>query len=115
MLSKTAGVLKCDMDHRRESSRISKSVKADRALLIYIAWQLGVAPNQHIGGKFELTYSAVGKRVSVLKKLFNEDKRLEIKYRYIKSQTRFDTVFSNLNKTDLLGLMKLTEYLFGSR
>lgn len=59
VLSKTAGVLKCDMDHRRESIRFSKSVKADRDLLIYIAWQLGVAPNQHIGGKFDLTYSAV--------------------------------------------------------
>ncbi len=39
VLSKAAGILKCDMDLYRESSRISKSVKADRDLLIYIAWQ----------------------------------------------------------------------------
>jgi hypothetical protein len=40
-------------------NRISKSVKADWDLLIYIVWQLGVATNQQIGEKFGLTYSAV--------------------------------------------------------
>jgi hypothetical protein len=49
------------MDLYRESTRISKSVKTDRDLLIYIAWQLGVATNQDIGEKFGLTYSAVCK------------------------------------------------------
>jgi len=62
-----ASILKCDMDLYRESTRISKSVKADRDLLIYIAWQLGVATNQEIGQKFGLTYSAVSQRVRVIK------------------------------------------------
>jgi hypothetical protein len=57
VLSKAAGILKCDMDLYRESSRISKSVKADRDLLVYIAWKLGVATNHQIGEKFGLTYS----------------------------------------------------------
>jgi hypothetical protein len=39
----------------RESTRISKSVKADRDLLIYIAWQIAVANNREIGKKFGLT------------------------------------------------------------
>ncbi len=39
LLSKAAGILKCDMDLCRESIRISKSVKADRDLLIFIVWQ----------------------------------------------------------------------------
>ena len=85
VLSKTAVILKCDMDLRRESIRILKSVKAGRDLLIYIARQLGVETNQHTIEKFDLTYSAVSGRVSVLEKLLNEDKRLERKYWYLKS------------------------------
>jgi hypothetical protein len=85
VLSKAVGILKCDMDLCRESSRISKSVKADRDLLIYIAWQSGVATNQQIGEKFGLTYSAVSQRVSVIKDMLNKDKALERKYRHIKS------------------------------
>ncbi len=69
----------------RESSRISKSVKTDRDLLIYIAWQLGVATNHEIGEKFGLTYSAVSQRVRVIKEMLNKDKELERKYRHIKS------------------------------
>jgi chromosomal replication initiation ATPase DnaA len=85
VLSKAAGILKCDMELCRESTRISKSVKADRDLLIYIAWQLGVATNQEIGEKFGLTYSAVSQRVSVIKEMLNKDKGLARKYRHIKS------------------------------
>ena len=48
LLSKAAGISRCDLDLCRESTRISKSVKADRDLLIYIAWQLGVATNQQL-------------------------------------------------------------------
>jgi hypothetical protein len=54
-------------------------------LLIYIAWQLGVATNQHIGEKFGLTNSAVSQRVRILKEMLNKDKELERKYRQIKS------------------------------
>jgi REP element-mobilizing transposase RayT len=85
VLSKAAGILKCDMDLYRESTRISKSVKTDRDLLIYIAWQLGVATNQEIGEKFGLTYSAVSQRVRVIKEMLNKDKEFERKYRRIKS------------------------------
>ena len=85
VISKAAGILKCDMDLCRESARISKSVKADRDLLIYIAWQSGVATNQEIGEKFGMTYSAVSQRVGVIKKILNKDKELERKYQHIKS------------------------------
>lgn len=85
VLSKAAGILKCDMDFYRESTRITKSAKTDRDLLIYIAWQLGVATNQEIGEKFGLTYSAVSQRVSVIKKILNKDRELERKHQHIKS------------------------------
>ncbi len=85
VLSKAAGILKCDLDLCRESARISESAKTDRDLLIYIAWQLGVATNQEIGEKFGLTYSAVSQRVGVVKKILNNNKELKRKYRHIKS------------------------------
>ncbi len=85
VLSKAAGILKCDMNVYRESARISKTAKADRDLMIYIAWQLGVATNQQIGEKFGLTYSAVSQRVRVVKEKLNKDRKLENKYRHIKS------------------------------
>jgi len=85
VISKAAGLLKCDMNLFRESSRVSKSVKADRDLLIYIAWQLGVTTNQEIGEKFGLSYSAVSQRVKIIKDQLNIDKELERKYRHIKS------------------------------
>jgi REP element-mobilizing transposase RayT len=88
VLSKAAGILNCDLDLCRESTRISKSVKADRDLLIYIVWQLGVATNQEIGEKIGLTYSAVSQRVRVIKELLNKDKEIERKYRRIKSQIK---------------------------
>ena len=85
VLSKAAGILKCDMNLCRGSARISKMDKVDRDLLIYIAWQLGVATNQQIGEKFGLTYSAVSQRVRVVKEKLNKDRKLERKYWHIKS------------------------------
>jgi REP element-mobilizing transposase RayT len=85
VISEAAGLLKCDLNHFRESSRISKSVKADRDLLIYIAWQLGVTTNQEIGEKFGLSYSAVSQRVRIMKDTLYKDEDLKRKYRKIKS------------------------------
>jgi chromosomal replication initiation ATPase DnaA len=85
VLSKAAGILKCDMNLCRGSARISKTVKAGHDLLIYMAWQLGVATNRKIGEKFGITYTAVSQRVRVVKEKLNKDRKLESKYRHIKS------------------------------
>ena len=85
VIFKAVGLLKCDMNLFREARRISKSTKADRDLLIYIAWQIGVTTNQEIGEKFGLSYSAVSQRVRIVKELLNKDEELERKYRQIKS------------------------------
>lgn len=85
VLLEAAGILKCDLALFRESSRISMTNKTNRDLLIYIAWQLGVATNHKIGEKFGITYSAVSRRVSVIKQKLSKDKELMRKYRYIKS------------------------------
>ena len=73
------------MELCRKSARISKSINLERDLLIYIAWQLGVASNQQIGEKFGLTYSSVSQRASVIKEKLNKDKALARKYQHIKS------------------------------
>jgi putative transposase len=85
LLSKAADKLNCDLDLCRESARVSESMKADRDLLIYIAWQSGVATNQEIGEKFGLTYSAVSHRVNVVRKSLGKNRQLEKKYRHLKS------------------------------
>ena len=85
VLSEAAGILKCDLNLFRESSRISRSNTADRDLLIYLVWQLGVATNQQIGDQFGLTYSAVSQRVGVIKQMLDKNKDLKRKYTQIKS------------------------------
>jgi len=55
----------------------------ERDLLIYIAWQSGVAPNQQIGEKFGLTYSSVSLRARVIKKNLNKDKELAKNYQHV--------------------------------
>jgi chromosomal replication initiation ATPase DnaA len=95
------------MDDCRESTRISKSVKADRDLLLYIAWQLGVVTNQEIGEKFGLTYSAVSQRVRVIKEILNKDKQLERKYRHVKSIIKIGhRIFNDSNYFSRLNLAK---------
>jgi REP element-mobilizing transposase RayT len=85
ILSKAAGRLNCDIDLCRKSARISKLMKTERDLLIYIAWKSGVATNREIGTKFGLTYSAVSHRVRLIKKMLSNNRALEKKYRQINS------------------------------
>lgn len=85
VLVTVAAKLKCNLKYFKESKRISKSDKKDRDLLIFIAWQSGLATNREIGEIFGITYSAVSQRVSVMKKVINNDKYLARQYRKIKS------------------------------
>ena len=85
VLSTAAGILKCDMERCRNSTRISKSSTLDRDLMIYIAWQLGVATNQQIGERFGLTYSSVSQRARVIKEKLSNDRALARKYQNVKS------------------------------
>jgi len=62
LLSKATGILSRVRALCRESTRISKSFKVCRELLIYIAWQLAVTNSREIGNKFGLRYSAVRQR-----------------------------------------------------
>jgi len=51
-------------------------------------WQFGMMTNQQIGEKFGLTYSAVIKRVGILKYKLSQDKLFQQKFNSIKAQIK---------------------------
>jgi hypothetical protein len=83
---KAATLLNCDPRLYRKSVRISNADKLDRDLLIYLLWHAGHLTNRQIGERFGLSYSAVSRRVGIIKDLLENDKALYDKYRQIKSQ-----------------------------
>ncbi|NIV97780.1 winged helix-turn-helix transcriptional regulator, partial [Candidatus Saccharibacteria bacterium] len=66
-------ILNCDPYHYRKALRISAVDKVNRDLLVYLLWQTGQLTNQQIGEKFGLTYSAVSRRVRILKDLLKNN------------------------------------------
>ena len=88
LITQAAKKLNTDLRRYQKLSRISKADKADRDLLIYLTWQLGVATNQQIGEKFGLTYSAVSRRVGIFKDMLRKDKALQKRFNKIKSQIK---------------------------
>ncbi|UCE56733.1 MAG: hypothetical protein JSV31_15185 [Desulfobacterales bacterium] len=81
-------ILKCDLESYKMKARILEANKIDRDLLIYLIWQLGVVTNERIGEKFGLTYSAVNRRVRIFKEMLDKDKRLQRKFKQVKSQIK---------------------------
>ncbi len=83
-----AEMLNCNLEQLRKSKRISKADQADRDLLIYLLWQSGQLTNRQIGEKFGLTYSAVSRRVSILKDLLRKNQALQNKFNQIKARIK---------------------------
>ena len=54
-------------------------------MLIYLMWQSGQLTNLQTDEKFGLTYSAVSRRVGVLKDLLGENATLQNKFNRVKS------------------------------
>ncbi len=46
VLEKAAGILNCDLDYIRHSRRISKLLKNDRDLLVYLVWKICILSNE---------------------------------------------------------------------
>ena len=88
LIIQAAKKLNTDLRRYQKSSRISNADKADRDLLVYLIWQLGVATNQQIGEKFGLTYSADSRRVGIFKDMLNKDKALQKRFKKIKPQIK---------------------------
>jgi REP element-mobilizing transposase RayT len=85
VIIKAAKILNCDPRRYRKAIRISAADKVDRDLLIYLLWQTGQLTNQQIGEKFELSYSAVSRRVRIFKGLLKNNRELDNRFNQIKS------------------------------
>ena len=65
---------------------VEKKNREQRDLLIYVLWEKGWYTNQDIGDIFELTYSAVSRRVTIVKEKISRDKAYNSRYRQVKTQ-----------------------------
>ncbi|MEJ2221858.1 MAG: HTH domain-containing protein [Desulfobacterales bacterium] len=85
VIIEAAKLLNCDPQRFRKADRIASADKLNRDILIFLLWHMGALTNQQIGEKFGLTYSAVSRRVSILKELLKNDPALHEKINKIKS------------------------------
>ena len=85
ILNKAAGILDCNVNHFKRSSRIPLKDRDNRNLLIYLIWETGICSNQKIADLLGLTYSAISRRVGAFKSRINKEKGLLKKYKTIKS------------------------------
>lgn len=85
ILKKAAKFLNCDLNEFLETSRISNANKLNRDLLIYLLWNTGWYNNQEIGNLFDLSYSSISRRVSIIKSKLDEDDIIKKRFIKIKS------------------------------
>jgi len=85
VLEKAAGILNCDLDEIRRSRRISKSIKDDRDLLVYLVWKGCMLPNEETGRLFGITYSAVSHILRSMRGRMQKENDLWVKYKRIYS------------------------------
>ena len=79
-LKEAAKILDCDLDHFRRVSRITKSERDDRNLLVFSVWKTGRLTNDEIGNLFGMTYSSVSHIVKTVRVKIEEDRDLKEKY-----------------------------------
>jgi len=85
ILTKTAGVMGCELDEFKKASRVSSRNVFDRDLLLYAVWRLGVRTNSQLGEMFGMTGSAVSKRMAALKSKAAADESIREKLEDVKA------------------------------
>jgi REP-associated tyrosine transposase len=85
VIIEAAKILNCDPQRYRMAGRIASADKLNRDMLIYLLWNMGELTNKQIGEKFDLTYSAVSRRVGIFKDLLKDNPALQDKLNQIKS------------------------------
>ena len=80
VLEKAAGILNCDLDYIRHSRRISRSLKNDRDLLVYLVWKICILGNEETGRLFGMTYSAISHILGSMRTRMQKDSELRVKY-----------------------------------
>jgi putative transposase len=88
MLNKAAETMNCDLDLIRNQRRISKEVKGDRDLLVYLLWKTCMLTNEEAGRLFGLTYSAVSHILSATRTRLQNDADFAGKYNLVYSQIK---------------------------
>ncbi len=88
IIDTAAALLGCDVLKLKQARRISKADKTNRDLLIYLLLQTGNLSNSEIGKHFDLTYSAISRRVMLFGEELGQDRKLRGKYEKIKSQIK---------------------------
>ena len=84
-LKEAAKILDCDLDHFRRVSRITKSERDDRNLLVFSVWKTGRLTNNEIGNLFGMTYSSVSHIVKTVRLKIEKDQDLKERYSKIYS------------------------------
>ncbi len=84
-MEKAAGILNCDLDYIRHSQRISKLLKDDRDLLVYLVWKICNLSNEETGRLFGMTHSAISHILSFMRARMQKDSDLRVKYNNIYS------------------------------
>jgi REP element-mobilizing transposase RayT len=85
LLNKAAKILNCNIRRFRQSSRISKSDKADRDILVYALWMTGKLTNERIGELFGVTPSSISHSVRAMNLKLLKDRQAKDKFNQIYS------------------------------
>ncbi|MCP4725694.1 MAG: hypothetical protein GY863_11690 [bacterium] len=75
-----AEVLGFKMETVRERGRVREEEKEGRDILLYLLWESGIYTNKEIGAMFRLSYSAVSRRVGILRPRLLKERKLKKKY-----------------------------------
>ena len=84
-LREAAVALGLDMEEMALQGRVKQKDKEKRDLLLYAVWETGSYTNFETGEMFGLSYSAVSRRVHMLRKQLSSDRNMQRKYKQIKS------------------------------
>jgi hypothetical protein len=84
-LKNAARTINFDLKKLRQSDRILKKDIQDRDILLYSLRDTGLYTNKQIGELFGLTYSAVSRRVNIVKSEISKQSEMRRKYSLIKS------------------------------
>lgn len=87
-LNKASKILQFDLQRMRNSPRVKKSDRATHDILLYLLWQEGKYTNKQIGKLFNLTYSAVSRRVRAIRKRMESEENFFKQVIAIESQIK---------------------------
>ncbi len=84
-LKEASAMLGLDVEEMVGRRRVRQKDKENRDLLLYALWEAGRYTNYEIGEMFGLSYSAVSRRVHMMRKDISIDRKLQKTYKQIKS------------------------------